>query len=193
MDLLVFLNEYVEPQPNAVSLMAKFAATYIGLELNGATLGIAHHDDFMGDVTVAGNMFETNKDSVMFMFNFRIPKGIDLIKVEATLNARLKEFSDKYGVHFSDQRYLDAPLYNDPQGPFVQRLLSIYNRVTGENRQAESTGGGTYAKRIPNAVVFGPKMPDTEYLGHQPNEHIKLSTLNRNIEVLTYTMSEFAF
>ena len=127
----------------------------------------------------------------MFMFNFRIPKGIQREEIEKTLNALLAEFGARHGVTFSDQRYLDSPLYKDPKDSFVQRLLKVYNTVTGESRQAESMGGGTYAKRIPNAVVFGPKLADEEYLGHQPNENISLRTLIRNIEILTHTMVEF--
>jgi len=87
--------------------------------------------------------------------------------------------------------YISAPLYNDPGSPFVQRLLAIYNAVTGEKRMPQSIGGGTYAHRIPNAVVFGPALPDEEYLGHQPNELLKVSTLIRNIEILTHTMFDF--
>jgi len=191
MDLLVFLDRFVKPVENEIMLMAKFGATYIGLGLHGNELGIAHHDEFMGDVTVAGDMFETSSDSVMFMFNFRLPKGIALSKVESEIKTRLEEFSSAHGVHFTEKWYLSEPLYNDPNDPFIQRLLDIYNGITGEHQLAQSIGGGTYARRLPNAVVFGPTMAGDEYLGHQPNEHIKLTTLERNIEILTHTLVEF--
>ncbi len=193
MDLLVFLERYVKPVENEILLMAKFGATYIGLDLHGHELGIAHHDEFMGDVTVAGDMFETSKDSVMFMFNFRVPKGIALSKIENALKTRLADFSSAHSVHFAEKWYLGEPLYKDPNDPFIQRLLDIYNGVTGENQRAQSMGGGTYAHRLPNAVVFGPTLAGDEYLGHQPNEHIKLTTLERNIEILTHTLVEFGF
>lgn len=194
LDLLVFLDKYVHPISNNVSLMAKFAATYVGFELNGESLGIAHHHDFMGDVTVSGNLFKTDEDSVMFMFNFRIPVGISEAKINAELDKRIQQFNQKHNVRFAERRlFYDKPLYTDPQRPLVQKLLSIYNRLTGENAKARSIGGGTYAKRIPNSVVFGPVLPHEEYLGHQPNEHMKLSTISKNIEILTSTMFEFAF
>jgi len=191
MDLLVFLDRFVKPIENEIVLMAKFGATYIGLDLHGNELGIAHHDEFMGDVTVAGDIFETSKDSVMFMFNFRVPKGIALSKIESEIKSRLADFSSAHGVHFTEKWYLSEALYNDPNGPFIQRLLNIYNGVTGEHQTAQSMGGGTYASRLPNAVVFGPTIAGDEYLGHQPNEHIKLTTLERNIEILTHTLVEF--
>ena len=191
MDLLVFLDREINPLRNEIALMAKFASTYIGFELNGKSLGIEHHDDFMGNVTVAGDMFQTEDSTVMFMFNFRMPRGVELAAIETSLTVRFQDFSNAYGVNFSITKYIDSPLYNDPNSVFVQRLLRIYNSITGENRKPQSTGGGTYAKRIPNAVVFGPVMPDEEYLGHQPNEHMKISTLIRNIEILTHTLVEF--
>jgi len=191
MDLLVFLDRGVRPLRNEIALMAKFAATYIGFELDGKSLGIAHHDNFMGDVTVAGDMFQVTDTTAMFMFNFRYPRGIEGAAIEDSLSVRFGVFENAHGVKFAITKYIGSPLYNDPDSPFVQRLLRIYNSVTGEHREAQSIGGGTYAQRIPNALVFGPAMPDEEYLGHQPNEHIKISTLVRNIEILTHTLVEF--
>ncbi len=191
MDLVVFLDNDLNVLPNAYGLMAKFAAQFIGFELDGKSLGIAHHDDFMGSVTVAGDMFNTTDTTVMFMFNFRVPRGIEQTEIEHELQSRFDSFGKKYGVKFSDTRYLSKALYSDPQSPFVQKLLTIYNSITKENRPAQSIGGGTYAKRIPNAVVFGPALPDEEYLGHQPNEYFLISTLVKNIEILTHTMVEF--
>ncbi len=191
MDLLVFLDGSVKPLKNEYSLMAKFAATHIGFELDGGMLGIKHRDSFMGPVTVSANMFQKTDSTVMFMFNFRIPRGMDEQNIEKTLQTRYDEFATATGVRLHATHYISSPLYNDPESPFVQRLLGIYNSVTGEHRLPESIGGGTYAKRIPNAVVFGPALPDEEYLGHQPNERIEISTLIRNIEILTHTMFEF--
>ncbi len=191
MDLLVFLDGSVKPLTNEYSLMAKFAATYIGFELDGGKLGIKYKDSFMGPVTVSANMFEKTDSTVLFMFNFRIPKGMDEQNTEKTLQARYDEFAASTGVRLHATHYISSPLYNDPESPFVQRLLGIYNSVSGEQRVPESIGGGTYAKRIPNAVVFGPALPDEEYLGHQPNERIEISTLIKNIEILTHTMFDF--
>ena len=192
MDLLVFLDTSVRALPNAYSLLAAFGARYIGMELDGASLGIRHHDAFMGDVTVAGNMFGTTDTTAQFMFNFRIPRGISHAKIERALNERYAGFNRAHAVVLKTTRYLSKPLYNDPAMPFVRKLLGIYNGVTGEHRNAQSIGGGTYAKRIPNAVVFGPALPDEEYLGHQPDEYIRIGTLETNIRILTHTMVMFS-
>ncbi|MDH4070111.1 MAG: M20/M25/M40 family metallo-hydrolase, partial [Ignavibacteria bacterium] len=158
----------------------------------GSGLGIAHHDDFMGDVTVAVNLFETTDSSVTLMFNFRRPKGISRETTETALQECFDRFAEEEGVTFTDRRYIGEPHYMDPESLFVRDLLSIYNEVTGEDREAESIGGGTYAHRLPNAVVFGPAMPDEEYLGHQPNERLSLATLEKNVEILTHTIALYS-
>lgn len=191
MDLLVWLDRDVHPVQNPISLMARFAAGAVGLELDGRSLGIAHHDPFMGDVSVAGNMFRCDQDSILFMFNFRVPKGADLEKIRTTLESRVRDFSAEAGIGFSRQLYLSEALYNDPNSPLVNKLLNIYGDVTGEVERPRSMGGGTYARRIPDAVVFGPNLPGDEYLGHQPNESITLRALTRNIEILTHTLVMF--
>lgn len=191
MDLVVFLDQNIKPLQNSIALMAKFAATYISLELDGEKLGVKHEDDFMGKTTVSANMFQTTQDTVLFMFNYRLPKGIALAKVEEAVKTRLQNFAVLNKIKFVEKHYFSEPLYNDPESPFVQKLLSIFNDATGGNYTAESIGGGTYAKRIPNSVVFGPALPGHEYTGHQPDEFISLETLERNIEVLTNTLVRF--
>lgn len=191
MDLLVFIHKDLKPLLNDHTLMAKFAADYIGFELNGQSLGIAYNDPFMGDVTVAANMYQETDSTVMLMFNFRVPRGVERARIEEALQSRFDRFSKDHGVKLLDTRYLSDAHVIDPQGPFVQKLLGIYNSVTGESRTPESIGGGTYAKRLPNAVVFGPALPDEEYLGHEPDEYFLISTLMRNVEILTHTMVEF--
>jgi len=192
MDLLVFLTNNIHPARNSYGLLAEFATRYIGFELDGKSLGIAHHDDFMGDLTVAADMFYSSDTSVTFMFNIRRPRGLPTSDFERAIQERFDEFGKAHGVVLTDQRYIGEPHYRDPESPFVRELLSIYNDVTGEDRKAASIGGGTYAQRLPNAVVFGPALPDEEYLGHQPDERFRISTLSRNIEILTHAMVMFA-
>lgn len=190
MTLLVYLDG-LRPLPNALALMAKFAAAHIGYDLYGRGLGIAHRDPFMGPLTVSGTLFETTPEAAKFTVNLRVPKGIATARIEKEIDARIETFQRAHKVKFGVRKYLEDALYQDPNSDFVERLLRVYNRVTGENRKAQSISGGTYAKRLPNALVFGPAMPGEEYLGHRPNENISIATLSKNLEILTETMAEF--
>lgn len=193
MDMLVFLDRDLKVVQNDVALMAKFASARIGFEQNGRSLGIAHRDPFMGELTVAGTMFNVTDTTVMFMFNLRVPKGLTREAIQSALAQRFGSFVREYNVEMFDQRWLSEAHYQDPQSPYVQRLLRIYNRVTGEKERPRSTSGGTYAHRLPNAVVFGPALPKEEYLGHRPDEYMLVSTLMTNVEILTHTMVDFGF
>ena len=52
-------------------------------------------------------------------------------------------------------------------------MLKVYNDQTGENRQPIAIGGGTYAKKMPNIVAFGPIFPGKPDLGSS-NEYIEI-------------------
>jgi predicted dipeptidase len=190
-DLAMFLDGSVQPFMNEFGLMSRFLAEHIGFGMDGTGLRIAHDDPFMGGVTVAPTMFTTTDSTVMLMVNFRIPKGITTDEVRDSLAVCFRAFDRRYGVTLDATEYLTDAHYVDPGEPFVQNLLSIYNSITHDSSSAGSIGGATYAHRLPNAVVFGPAMPDEPYTGHSPNESIRLSTLERNVEILTHTMVEF--
>jgi predicted dipeptidase len=190
-DLLVFVDRDLQPLRNEISIMAKFVANNIGFEMNGRTLGIAHRDPFMGDLTVAPAIFSVTDTTVMFMFNFRVPRGISREKIQNKFADRFGRFVKKHNIEMFDYRWIGDPTYQDPNGEFVQRLLRIYNSVTGEHRRPQAISIGTYAHRLPNAVVFGPALPNENYIANQPDESLLLSTLMRNVEILTNTMVEF--
>lgn len=48
------------------------------------------------------------------------------------------------------------PYYMNPEQPFIQTLMEAWREVTGLEGRPFVMGGGTYARKIPNAVAFGP-------------------------------------
>lgn len=81
-----------------------------------------------------------------------------------------------------------APNLYPKDCPIVKNLTRIYQQITGENRDAFTMGGGTYARKLPNAFAFGliGGIPDitrnAEFLPgfggpHQPDEAIKKENL----------------
>ena len=49
-----------------------------------------------------------------------------------------------------------SPLHYPPEAPLVQSLLNVYREATGDQTPPVAIGGGTYARRLPNTVAFGP-------------------------------------
>jgi succinyl-diaminopimelate desuccinylase len=84
----------------------------------------------------------------------------------------------------------DEPLVFDPNAKIVKRLMADYAKATGENVPPAISGGGTYAKRVPNAIAYGMWFPGKPYPGHGADEQISISDLQRGYEVLVYTLRD---
>ena len=88
--------------------------------------------------------------------------------------------------------YADEPLVFDPEGKLVKRLLAAYERATGVREPPAISGGGTYAKRLPNAIAFGMWFPGQPYPGHDTNERIGLIDLHKGTDVLIEALVDLA-
>ena len=69
-------------------------------------------------------------------------------------------------------------------------LTDIYNELTGENKEPYTMGGGTYARKLPNAISFGPglgwpKLPMAPGHGgaHQPDEHYSIASFKMSLKI----------
>ena len=54
------------------------------------------------------------------------------------------------------------------------------------------SGGGTYAKRVPNAIAFGMWFPGKPYPGHDVDEKIEIADLQKGEKVLIYALTDLA-
>lgn len=89
--------------------------------------------------------------------------------------------------------YADEPLEFDPNGKLVRRLLHDYAMATGEkNPQPAISGGGTYAKRLPNSIAFGMWFQGKPYPGHDVDEKISIADLDRGAHVLIRALVDIA-
>ncbi|MFQ8601262.1 MAG: M20/M25/M40 family metallo-hydrolase, partial [Oscillospiraceae bacterium] len=82
------------------------------------------------------------------------------------------------------------PLYLPVAHPAVQILTDCYNEATGTNSAPYVTGGGTYARHMPNCVAFGCEFPGrTSPFGaerggfHQPDECISIDDLLSSLKI----------
>jgi succinyl-diaminopimelate desuccinylase len=84
----------------------------------------------------------------------------------------------------------DEPLIFDREAKLVKRLMADYAKATGENPPLAISGGGTYAKRVPNAIAFGMWFPGKPYPGHSADEQIPVADLRRGYDVLLFTLRD---
>jgi len=74
----------------------------------------------------------------------------------------------------------------------AQGTKADYERATGTASKPAISGGGTYAKRLPNAIAFGMWFPGKPYPGHDVDEKIAVEDLQRGTHVLIYALTDLA-
>ncbi|MEA2417472.1 MAG: hypothetical protein QOI58_4129 [Thermoanaerobaculia bacterium] len=89
--------------------------------------------------------------------------------------------------------YGDEPLAFDPNSKIVRRLLADYAAATGtKNPKPAISGGGTYAKRLPNSIAFGMWFHDKPYPGHDVDEKNPIADLQKGTKVLIHALVDIA-
>ena len=106
--------------------------------------------------------------------------------------ASMERICAENGCVLERVRY-SAPNYYPRESPVVDALTNAFNEMTGENKEPYVMGGGTYARKLPNALAYGlggiksekePTMFESGHGGaHQPDEYMDLSTLKQALIV----------
>jgi len=173
--------------------LLEFAAI-AGRDLHGAGLGLTQTDPLWGryNVNVATVKPGASGALVLTTNLRRIPPRTHqdiqayLERVVADFN-RSHDCALEFGGYFKDE-----PLVFDPNAKLVKRLLADYARATGKSEPPAISGGGTYAKRLPNAIAFGMWFPGKPYPGHDVDERVPTADLDRGTVVLIETLADLA-
>lgn len=116
------------------------------------------------------------------------------IRVPVTLNSddivnKLKSIDDKRAtieiVKYTDSTYF--PIHSE----IVQKLLKVYQVVTGDRKNMPiTTGGGTYAKTLKNCIAFGCKFPNKNNKIHEANEFVNIDDLLLQVKLYVCAILE---
>lgn len=117
----------------------------------GRELNIDCEDEISGALTASGTVVRMEEQRVVLEMDIRYP-----VTLEAdSILERLEREAAQYG--FSIESCEDnRPSYMDKDSPFVICLSEAYEEVRKDGKKPYVMGGGTYARKIPNAVGFGP-------------------------------------
>lgn len=116
----------------------------------GVTEGIAYEDGVSGKTTCAGTILRMKKRKAELTINIRYSITADSEKMQAQLQNYASSFSAKWTT---DQN--SKPNYFPKEHPAVKVLTDYYNEATGQKTEAFVMGGGTYARKLPNAFAYG--------------------------------------
>ena len=169
-------------------------ARLAGQDLQGTGLGLTQVDPVFGRATVVPTLLQAQPDgAVRLLVNVRSTPALSGERLRQHFGAQVEAFNARTGAHLNPGGYYgDAPLVFDPDDRLVKRLLASYARATGKAEPPAIVGGGTYAKRIPNAIVFGMWFPGKPYPGHDVDEQVDLKDLQLGTEVLLEALANLA-
>ncbi|MDY2898062.1 MAG: M20/M25/M40 family metallo-hydrolase [Candidatus Limivivens sp.] len=117
----------------------------------GEGLSIACEDEVSGKLTCNLGLVRQNGKKLTIDLDIRYPV---MVKSETFLTGLLKRAEE---AGFQEVCRSDsAPYYMNPDTPFVRVLHRAWEEETGLTGNPFVMGGGTYARKIPRAVAFGP-------------------------------------
>lgn len=144
-DFLRKLSTVSETDRAVFAGVEKLSREYYGVET-----GIAYEDEVSGKTTCAATMLALEEGHVCLTLNIRYA-----ITAEDEDNIRtLEECGIANGMQWQTQRN-SKPSYFPREHPAVDRLTTLYNDITGRDTKSFVMGGGTYARKLPNAFAYG--------------------------------------
>lgn len=164
-------QEFVE----AVCLM--FADYY------GAGLGVPYEDSVSGKLTHVGGMVRMKEGKAIQNINIRYPVTADRDLMVETVKKRLTDLGFMVEM-ISD----NPPCYVNKDRPEIKILTEICNKYLELDLEPYVMGGGTYARKLKNAVAYGPGIPFAASRfgsgrgnGHQPDECMSIDILKKAV------------
>ncbi len=157
---------------------------YLCTPLAAQKLGIYVDDPKSGDVSMCMSQAEISGGKLSLLIDFRLPIGVTPESVCAALEKHL-------GCKATVRDY-HPNLYIDEDVPLIKTLLKVYRDITGDMTPPLKTGGGTYARELPNAVAFGCTPVDLDINMHRADENFPVAQLFKNYEIYLAAMKELA-
>ena len=160
---------------------------FIGANNTGDRLGIDYYNEEYGTMEMRGYELQESEQTFAFKFVLSYPAGIMIDEILAKIDQQAQQ----KGI-VTELLTNHAPVLFDKNSKMVRLLGDTYEEVTGLDGTPVTTTGGTYAKRMPNIVPFGPSFPGQKGIGHQPNEWMHIEDLITNAKIYTLALYRLA-
>ena len=161
-------------------------------DYRGEKMGIACNDEPNGPLRCSFNMIRMEEGRICFYPDIRYPSLADQDKVLSGIKAawaaspmELESFSN-----------LD-PFYISLDNPFAQKLIEVARDALEQPDIEPLKDGGTYARRLPNAIPYGATVPGRVRLfgfakggAHQADEYCDIPNLLLNMRVYVRALIE---
>lgn len=184
--LMMFLDT-LDLASGDISDFIKFYKDKIGMEYNGQSIGCGFTDEESGKLIFNVGVIDLNEEKVKLTVNIRYPISNELDDILTGLEKEIKDEGITLDLHGHK-----PPLYVPKDHELVRKLMKVYRDFTGDNNEAITIGGGTYARAMKNAVAFGPLFPGQPELAHQKDEFIAIEDLIKITKIYANALYELA-
>ncbi len=181
-------------ESNGPGTLVNFINDNIGLGLEGKMFGnIAYKDDFMGAMTFSPTVIKQHDKSIELNINLRRPTGKSKQQLSDEIHQTVQNWNNKFDANVIELEHYIGDPFVQKDAPHVDTLLAVFSHFTGiKDAKPIAIGGGTNSRLFPNAVSFGPSMPNTEYTGHSEHEFITMEQFVLNLKMYTAVLVELA-
>lgn len=157
-------------------------------ECDGQSLGIACRDEVSGPLTLNLSRIIYQNGKVEVGCDIRVPVTVNPEVIAEKIKAAVAPLA--LGLEIPE---VTQPLYYPKDSFLVTTLTEIFCRHFGKKVEPMTTGGGTYAKKLPNTVAFGLAFPDGISKGeHEADEKLNLDELTLATRILAEAMIKLA-
>jgi len=185
--LLNFL-EKLDLQIGDLSNFIRFYSHFIGLEINGESIGCGLEDKESGKLTFNPGVLRLEDKLVSLKVNIRYPVTFKDFLIESGIQDVL---DNPFGVKCRTVSHQD-PIYMPKDHQLIKTLMSVYKDYTGDPSDPITIGGGTYARATKNIVAFGPLLPGRPELAHQKDEYMCIKDFVLATKIYATSLYELA-
>lgn len=151
----------------------------------GRGAGISLESEISGPLTCCATMLRKKENHFILSLDIRYPVQDNSERIVKSMRELIEPIGGDLQIIYNS-----APTLVDADSPLVRDLNDLYNSMTGSRKKPYVMAGGTYARKIPGAIGFGPGSPDEQKpfggdLGsaHSPDEAVSLETLEQAVKI----------
>lgn len=123
----------------------------LSLDTNGKQFGIDVVSEIMTPVVITTQRIDMEDGRATLTASVNYP--IEITSEEIIRN--IKSEAEKNGVVIKHVEQLREPYLLDENWSVITQLNDIANEITEQDKEPYTVGGGTYAHKLPNALVYG--------------------------------------
>ncbi len=155
-----FFNKTLIKPNFAFKFIADITSTF-----DGSTFNIKHSGEEMGALTCVHGVLKMLDNKLSLSMDIRYPITTN---IDDTIQ-KIEKYCQNNGAKLVNVKNSN-PCYTDPKDEKIVELNKLYNDFMGSDIPPYYTGGGTYSRKIPNALLFGPiihnRKPKPQKLAH---------------------------